>query len=393
MKFESSEQKNPSSGLVVVTADPGDVAIRLGPGSPAQGRRVRVDSDLPVFIDPGANVLSLHAPVSDVFASTDVYMQSLFCKSYTGDGYLYALMGVNVEKDVKLSGELKGERHFPYKIGGNLICDGVSVDGYVIVGGHLCTPWDDVRGLTVAGTRTTPDEVRAAGGVVLARPGFTPSGTDFLEHVRWNVSDRFLARSLVKLSNTQIAAAISPTGTPDAFTSRVAAIIIATATMKSEHENHDFDEPSLTYRALRRVMLEHNTTSEVRNAELIMTRLYNAALGTVILTNDLSPERAEDVKKYDGALHFLNTPHDEEDRHYIVEEVKQSVDKAIEAVTQDDLDEAVYAVISALADPLFQTNEAALRAAALRNEKVSAFETDILRNLLAPSTEAQDWTP
>ena len=171
MQIETRAATPPHSGLVIVTADPEDREIRLTADFAGAYRFVRVDSDLPVIIEPGLTMFALYAPMSDVSCGGDLTLQDLHAKSYRGDGSLYVLLRMGVEGDVLLSGELKGERHFPYEIGGDLVCDGLDVDGRVRVGGDLITPWEDTRELTVSGDLRSPEEIRRAGGVVRAEEG------------------------------------------------------------------------------------------------------------------------------------------------------------------------------------------------------------------------------
>lgn len=383
MQFDVREVKSPSVGLVVITADPSDTEIRIGPGSPADGRSVRVDSGLPVFLEKGVNILNLEASNADVFARSGLFLQSLHAKNYTGDGDLYVLFRMSVDGNLRLSGELKGERHFPYEIQGDLICIGVDVDGHVHVGGNACISWENTRSFNVAGLRTCFDALRSSGQVVLARPGVSFSGPEVLDDVRKDVSDVFLARCVAALNHNQLEYVAAGSGVPFARAVHIAEAATQTAT-RAQGDKDAFLETPLAEQILNLVISADADIQQIREAERVLLALFNAALGTDTSLEHLAPGRAEQVRRYDSALHFLSVFQDPEERHYFVEDAREALETSFEFETEDDLDAAIYDLVSALADPACVTEEEALRVAAAANPKIAAVQEEILSVLREP---------
>lgn len=358
MQIETRAATPPYSGLVIVTADPEDREIRLTADFAGAYRSVRVDSDLPVIIEPGLTSFALYAPRSDVSCAGDLTLQDLHANSYRGDGSLYVLLRMGVEGDVLLSGELKGERHFPYEIGGDLVCDGLDVDGRVRVGGDLITPWEGTRELTVAGETWTPDEARAAGRLLRARPGLTPS-PESLALLAEQASPAALARAVASLDIGHWVAVMRdiPIG--------AAGPLFAEAISVAENLLDPVVPPDRPFLGALYAAWgdERFRGVDAKTKQAVAVDLLNFALGTRPLGFGLSAERAAEVRKFDPALAFLSSDPDDEDRHYTVEEVRDVVEGTGLDLSGDRTEaDTIHAVVSVLADPRLTDREAVLAA-------------------------------
>lgn len=360
MQIEIRAAQPPYSGLVIVTADPEDREIRLTAEFAGAYRSVRVDSDLPVVVEPGLTMFALYAPRSDVSCAGDLTLQDLHAKSYRGDGHLYVLLRMGVEGDVLLSGELKGERHFPYEIGGDLVCDGLDVDGRVRVGGDLITPWEGTRELTVAGETWTPDEARAAGRVLRARPGLTPSA-DSLSLLEEQASPAALARAVASLDIGHWVALMRDIALP----TEALGPLFAEGISVAESLLDLAVPPGRTFLGALYAAWgdERFRGVDAKTKQAAAVELLNFALGTRPLGFGLSDERAAEVRNFDAALAFLSSDPDDADRHYTVEEVRDALEGAGLDLCGDRVEaDTIHAVISALADPRLKDREAVLAA-------------------------------
>lgn len=115
-------------------------------------KSVSLTSDVPVILGEDVDMVSVHAPDVDIIATGSVSLNSLTAKSYRGGGNLYPVFGMEIKEDLRLDGELIGERHSPYVIHGNLSCSRVEVDGHVSVGEkiEISEGWS-TRSFTVGG--------------------------------------------------------------------------------------------------------------------------------------------------------------------------------------------------------------------------------------------------
>lgn len=147
------ERINPDNILkaAIISPEEGETEIRIDGVVDGDIKDITIDSDLPVVITGDVSDMWINAPRSEVRFEGDISLVRLAAKSVQGGGSLYPVFGMTVSGDVNISGELTGERHTLYKIGGHLTCECVDVDGHVEVGGVLTADWWDTRSLIVGG--------------------------------------------------------------------------------------------------------------------------------------------------------------------------------------------------------------------------------------------------
>ena len=212
---------------------------------------------------------------------------------------------------------------------------------------------------------------------------FDVRNPEVLDDVRKDVSDVFLARCIAALNHNQLEHVAAGSGVPFARAVHIAEAATQTAT-RAQVDKDAFLETPLAEQILNLVISDDADIQQIREAERVLLALFNAALGTDTSLKHLEPGRAEQVRRYDSALHFLSAYQDPEERHYFVEDAREALETSFEFETEDDLDAAIYDLVSALADPACVTDEEALRAAAAANPQIAIVQEKLLSVLREP---------
>lgn len=135
------------------------------------------------------------------------------------------------------------------------------------------------------------------------------------------------------------------------------ALVNATADAVSSHDPLDGDVRVAVFFAWETADELESVSDEARDQA--MSAIFDFADAAHPLRTGLTEERAETVSRFDSALAFLSQEQDEADRHYFVEDVRDALaPHSALFPTQDAEDDAVFRVVSALADPELSSNEA-----------------------------------
>lgn len=111
--------------------------IRIEPETFAEPTAVKVTGRHILIIMEGAGVRDIDAEDCKVITRGGCSVLSIAARELEADGNVYPLYGMTIAGDARIAGELTGERHFPYRVGGDLTAQAVDVDGHVEVGGEV----------------------------------------------------------------------------------------------------------------------------------------------------------------------------------------------------------------------------------------------------------------